>query len=120
MSTEPVREQLLRLALSLTKRTTAHEIAWEERSNFGASEFLVDAGKYKVTVDHELSEEWDAFNMMIISHEGHQIASLSAIDGDNGFSILRELFETAMFSARGGEEAIDEIMTFLDQRAIAS
>ncbi|MBB59127.1 MAG: hypothetical protein CMM42_18085 [Rhodospirillaceae bacterium] len=120
MSTEPVREQLIRLALSLIERTIAQEIVWEERTNFGQSQFFVNAGKHGVIVGQELPEDVNTFYMVISTHAGIQVASLSLTENDRSYHVLRELFETAMFSARGGEEAIDEIMTFLDQRAVAS
>lgn len=111
-----MNDKMLDLARYLTEKTANENVKWNEFSETTATEFFAKIGKMSVVVmsAHDDDTEQFGFAFKLIDESKQTAGSVLAYHGDDGYSVLENLFGSALANARNLSGAIDRIKETLN------
>lgn len=110
-------EKIAKIIIALDEKTDLSQVVWGESSISGYEAYFP---RYTARIREQQEYERDSFNMVleIINDSGEVIESLTDDDLSDylvtPFTIMHNLFQKARRSAMGVDEAVDEILNFLE------
>lgn len=110
-------EKLVKLIILLDKNTSSGDVQWEESTKSNAFETSFPNYTVMIRQDRDIMDE-ESYRILIIDNQGDVVeeATYQDFQGmlDGSYGIMKRIYEIARRQAKGVEQALDDILSNLN------